>query len=106
MTSMKTSNKFFLLGNPFPVLFFRINIWIIEKQCNPEILGQIFQHITAARRTTAMEEKRRDFLLFPNALNQLFKFVLVVSCSHIFTFKYVFLISLYLRCFPQRHKEH
>ena len=57
--------KLLLLQNPFCIFTFRINIGIIIKDCDLEIFRQILQHITAARCTTAMEQKRGDFAFFP-----------------------------------------
>lgn len=65
ISEMHFTDQLLLLQNPFCIFTFRINIGIIIKDCDLEIFRQILQHITAARCTTAMEQKRGDFAFFP-----------------------------------------
>ena len=59
------------------VLRRRIDVGIIVKERNGKILRQIFQHVTAARRTAAMQQQGRNFTV--KSCNLRIQLLLVIS---------------------------
>ena len=59
------------------VLRRRIDVGIIVKERNGKILRQIFQHVTAARRTAAVQQQGRNFTV--KSCNLRIKLFLVIS---------------------------
>lgn len=59
------------------VLRRRIDVGIIVKERNGKILRQIFQHVTAARRTAAVQQQGRNFTV--KSCNLRIQLLLVIS---------------------------
>jgi len=70
----------------YPVVIFtlRINIRIVIKNCDPEIPGQVFQYITAARGAAAMEQqcRRGFFFICTELIKHLIQLLLVITFIH------------------------
>ena len=71
-----------LLLDPLPVFLLRIDIGIIVKYRDGKIIGEILQHIAAARRAAAMKKQAGDLPLVPLPFNHGVQFFLIVSLVH------------------------
>ena len=73
----------------FAIFFFRVDVWVVVEYCDVEIFRQVFQYVTAAGCTAAVEKQAWDLVIFLRLIYKFFQFFLIVS----FIQQYYYILS-------------
>ena len=73
----------------FAIFFFRVDVWVVIEYCDVEIFRQVFQYVTAAGCTAAVEKQAWDLVIFLRLIYKFFQFFLIVS----FIQQYYYILS-------------
>ena len=76
-------------GHYDPQEFFRVDVWVVVEYCDVEIFWQVFQYVTAAGCTAAVEKQAWDLVIFLRLIYKFFQFFLIVS----FIQQYYYILS-------------
>ena len=74
--------KQLLFGFPFEIFIFGVYVRVVIKNGNLKIVGEILQHVTAARRAAAVDEQFRNCACCREVCYQFVKFFLIIAFLH------------------------